>query len=263
MADSSQEAVVGLEVLDHVATITLNRPARLNAIDPTLAEALLEHIRVVAADHDIRAVVMRGAGRAFCAGGDLVALRELIDREDSRTARRFLEMGRDVVVALHRMPKPAIAAVNGPAIGAGASLALACDVRIASEEAIFSLPFVRLGLHPDWGATYFLPRIIGEGPATDLILSGRTVDAREAEHLRIVSRVVSVAELFNAAHGLASKLAQFPAEAVMLAKRSIGQSLDTKLEELLELEVRQQLQCVVTSGAKEAIAAFESRARMQ
>src|SRR5262245_44410255 len=136
MSEPGKE-VVELEVSDRVARITLNRPARLNAIDLHLAEALLRQIRAVAVDRAVQAVVITGRGRAFCAGGDVMALSDLIDRQDVDTVRKVLEAGRDVIVALRAMPKPVIAAVNGPAVGAGASLALACDVRIAADDAAF------------------------------------------------------------------------------------------------------------------------------
>jgi 2-(1,2-epoxy-1,2-dihydrophenyl)acetyl-CoA isomerase len=258
MSDSSV-TLVELGVANHVATITLNRPARLNAIDLPMAEALLREIRAVGAEADVHAIVISGRGRAFSAGGDLVAIGELIDRGDWGAARRLLELGRDIVVTLRTMPKAVIAAVNGPAMGAGASLALACDMRIASGEAVFGLPFTRLGLHPDWGACYFLPRIVGAGRATELILSGRTIDAVEAERLGLFHLTVPATGLLDEAHRLAASLTQLPAEAVILAKRTVEESFHSTLEHLLEIEVQRQLHCLQTATARQAISAFTSR----
>jgi len=262
MDEPSSDAVV-VEKAGHVATVTLNRPGRLNAIDLRLAEALVQSMENVAADADVLAVIITGRGRAFCAGGDLLAMSEHVERAEWQSVRGVLEAGRDVVRALRTMRKVAIAAVNGPALGAGASLALACDVRIASNDAVFGLPFTRLGLHPDWGATYFLPRIVGVGRAMDLLLSGRTVDAVEAERVGIFNRIVPAPALMAEAQALALALIGSSAEAIGLAKQSVEHSLQSTLDSALETEVQQQLHCFETDAARQAIAAFVSRARKQ
>jgi 2-(1,2-epoxy-1,2-dihydrophenyl)acetyl-CoA isomerase len=254
---------VVVEIAGPVATVALNRPGRLNAIDLRLAEALVQQIENVAANADVLAVIITGRGRAFCAGGDLVAMSEHVERAEWQSVRKVLDAGRDVVLALRAMRKAVIAAVNGPAMGAGASLALACDVRIASNDAVFGLPFTRLGLHPDWGATYFLPRIVGVGRAMELLLSGRTVDAVEAERVGIFNRIVPATVLMAEAQALAMTLVGLSAEAVGHAKQSVEHSLHSTLEDALETEVQRQLHCFETDAARQAIAAFVSRAGKQ
>src|ERR1051325_3771856 len=158
---------------DGITTITLNRPDKLNAFAGTMREDLLAALRGA----DGRVVVITGAGRAFCAGGDVENMARLQKAGDVAAFRKLLDAGREVVVQIAEMPQPVIASVNGVAAGAGCNLALACDYRIASNEAKLGETFVRIGIHPDWGGTWTLPRLIGTSRALEMMLTGRMVDA--------------------------------------------------------------------------------------
>ncbi|HKB78313.1 MAG TPA: enoyl-CoA hydratase/isomerase family protein, partial [Thermoanaerobaculia bacterium] len=172
-----------------LTTITLSRPEKLNAFAGTMRQDLLAALRAAEEDANCRVVVVTGAGRAFSAGGDLADMAELQRRRDTEAFRKLLDAGRDVVMQIAGMTTPVIAAVNGVAAGAGCNLALACDSRIASPEAKFSESFVRMALHPDWGGTWLLPRLVGYGRALDILCTGRTVDAAEALRIGLVDRI--------------------------------------------------------------------------
>jgi 2-(1,2-epoxy-1,2-dihydrophenyl)acetyl-CoA isomerase len=245
------------EVKDGVATLTLNRPERLNALGDTLRDDLQDAVTRASEDPDVRVMIVTGAGKGFCSGGDVKAMNE---RKESGGGRPILEKvapGRDrTVLALRDSPKPVIAAVNGAAAGAGMNLALCCDMRLASTAAKFSQAFVRRGLHPDWGGTYFLPRVVGAAKACELIFTGEVIDAQEALRLGIVSAVYSPEELLPAAHALARRIADGPPIAIRLAKRAIYHNLDSDLRQALEFETFAQNICFDTEDAAEGIRAF-------
>jgi enoyl-CoA hydratase/carnithine racemase len=245
------------EVKDGVATLTLNRPERLNALGDTLRDDLQDAITRASEDSEVRVMIVTGAGKGFCSGGDVKAMSE---RKESGSGRPLIEKvapGRDrTVLALRDAPKPVIAAVNGAAAGAGMNLALCCDMRLASTAAKFSQAFVRRGLHPDWGGTYFLPRVVGTAKACELIFTGEIVDAQEALRLGIVSAVHPPEELMPAAHALARKIADGPPIAIRLAKRAIYHNLDSDLRQALEFETFAQNICFDTEDAAEGIRAF-------
>jgi 2-(1,2-epoxy-1,2-dihydrophenyl)acetyl-CoA isomerase len=250
------------ETRDAVATLTLNRPERLNALGDSLREDLQDAVTRAAEDPGVRAIVITGAGKGFCAGGDVKAMNE---RKEQGAARPLLERvapGRDrTVLALREAPKPVIAAVNGAAAGAGMNLALACDIRLASTAARFSQAFVKRGLHPDWGGTYFLPRVVGVARAAELIWTGEVIDAQEALRLGIVSAVHPPEELLPATYALARKIAAGPPLAIRLAKRAIYHNLECDLRQALEFETFAQNVCYETEDAREGIRAFvEKRA---
>jgi len=250
------------EVKDGVATLTLNRPERLNALGDTLRDDLQDAVTLASDDPDVRVMIVTGAGKGFCSGGDVKAMSE---RKESGSGRPLLEKvapGRDrTVLALRDAPKPVIAAVNGAAAGAGFNLALCCDMRLASTAAKFSQAFVKRGLHPDWGGTYFLPRIVGTAKACELIFTGAIIDADEALKLGIVSAVHAPEELLPAAHALARKIADGPPIAIRLAKRGIYHNLECDLRQALEYETFAQNICFDTEDAAEGIRAFvEKRA---
>jgi 2-(1,2-epoxy-1,2-dihydrophenyl)acetyl-CoA isomerase len=248
------------EVKDGIATLTLNRPERLNALGGTLRDDLHDAITRTSADPDVRVMIITGAGKGFCAGGDVKAMNE--NRESGR-ARPILEKvapGRDrTLLAMRDAPQPIIAAINGAAAGAGMNLALGCDLRIASTAAKFSQAFVKRGLHPDWGGTYFLPRTVGMAKAAELIFTGDVIDAAEALRLGIVSRLVSPEELMPAAHELARKIAAGPPIAIRLAKRALYHNADTDLRQALEFETFAQNVCYDTEDSREGIAAFVAK----
>jgi enoyl-CoA hydratase len=251
--------MVGLEVEDGIGTITLNRPDKLNALSNELAAALVDVLARVDADHQIRGVIITGAGRGFSAGGDIPGMRRHAEASDPTAIRDLLRAGARVVSLLHGMSKPTIAAVNGPAVGAGGSLALACDLRIASASASFGLVFSRLGLHPDWGGTYFLPRLVGTGKALELILSGDILDANEAARLGIFNRVVPDGQLDAAARELARTFAAKSRLALTLARQAVHNSVNMSLNDVLELEIENQVRCFAGADAKEGLAAFLAR----
>lgn len=243
-------------VADRVATITLNRPEKLNAFTGTMREDLLEALRACERNDDVRVVVITGAGRAFCAGGDVEYMASLQEQNDLESFRKLLDAGRDIVLQIASMPKPVIAAVNGVAAGAGCNLALSCDLRIAADNAKFSESFVKIGLHPDWGGTWLLPRLVGRSRAFELLASGRMVEAAEALAIGMTDRVVPAAEL----HAETSKLAQSLAAASPLAVAGIKRALDqherNDLRAQLELEAEHQVGCFESEEARQKIAAF-------
>ena len=241
---------------DAVSTLTLNRPERLNALDSALGRALLDAVVGVAKDDHIRAVVVTGAGRGFCAGGDLNLLRKARESEDFSEIEALLKTGKRIVLAIARMPKPVIAAVNGPAAGAGANLALACTVRVASEQASFTQSFAKVGLFPDFGATYFLPRLAGPALAAELMLSAETVSAADALRIGLVSRVVPHDRLEAETALLADELAAAPPIVVRGVKQTLCIEDCERLEKALDEEIRWQITCFRSEDCREGIRAF-------
>lgn len=245
------------DVQDRIAMLTLNRPERLNALGGSLREDLYDAIMRSANDPNVGVLVITGAGRGFCSGGDVKSMNE---REQSGEAplpnERFAPLRDRIILAMRDCQKPVIAAVNGAAAGAGMNLALACDMRIASTAARFSQAFVKRGLHPDWGGTYFLPRMVGIAKACELIFTGEAIDAAEALKLGIVNAVVAPDELLQETCKLARKIAAGPPVAIQLSKRAIHHNQDVDLRAALEFETFAQSICRDTEDAKEGIRAF-------
>ncbi|MCU1246466.1 MAG: enoyl-CoA hydratase [Acidobacteria bacterium] len=241
---------------EHVATITLNRPDKLNAFSGTMREDLLAALQACEAESDCRVVVITGAGRAFCAGGDVDAMAGLQKAGDVDRFRKLLDAGRDIVTTIASLSKPVIAAVNGVAAGAGCNLALACDYRIASDTAKLGETFVRIGLHPDWGGTWLLPRLVGLGRAAELLMTGRIVDAQEALAIGMVDRVVPAAELMAATETLVRSIAAGPPLAIAGIKRALRKSERETLAGQLAIETEHQLQAFCSRDAGEGMAAF-------
>jgi enoyl-CoA hydratase/carnithine racemase len=241
---------------DRIVTITLNRPEKLNAFAGHMRRDLGEALEEAGSDHNVRVVVITGAGRAFCAGGDVKFMAELIERKDSEEFCRLLGSARRVITAIRQMTKPVIASVNGPAAGAGFNLALSCDLRIASTAASFSQSFVKVGLHPDWGGTYFLPRIVSTNKACELFFLGESIDAQEAFSLGIVNRVVSPDELESATRQLAERLRDAPPIAIAAVKQAVYMSQTAELEEMLRYENEAQLRCFQSHDGQEGTRAF-------
>jgi 2-(1,2-epoxy-1,2-dihydrophenyl)acetyl-CoA isomerase len=250
-----------LAVEDGVATITLHRPARLNALAGTMRDDLHDAIDAAATDPGVRVLVITGAGRGFCAGADVEAMAGLMVAGDAEGFARLVDAGIRVIRRLRAVEQPVVAAVNGPAAGAGAALAAACDLRIASDAASIGFTFARIGLHPDWGATYTVPRLVGPGRAAELVLSARMVGAREAERLGLFERVVPAAEFEGEVRRSAAELAAKPPLAVRLAKRSLAETLGGDLEAALLAERERQLACFASADAREGVAAFRERRR--
>lgn len=249
------------DVRDRIATLTLNRPERLNALGDTLREDLHDAVAKAGADLDVGVLVITGAGRGFCSGGDVKSMSER-DQADRATAtsERLAPIRDRIILAMRDCPKPVIAAINGAAAGAGMNLALACDMRIASSVAKFTQAFVKRGLAPDWGGTWFLPRVVGSAKACELIFTGDTIDAAEALRLGIVNAVVEPGALMAEALKLAGRIAAGPPVAIGLAKRAIHNE-DADLRAALEFETFAQGICRETEDAKEGVRAFvEKRA---
>lgn len=229
---------VRFEVDGYIATITLNRPEVMNALSPEMAAGVLEALAGAEADERVRVVVITGAGRAFCAGGDIKTMRERGAAEVAGGALAIIQSldnpGRTVPLQVKRLPKPVIACVNGVAAGWGFDLAMACDIRIASDQARFTEAFVRRGLIPDGGGTWTLPRTVGLDRACELVFSGRTVDAAEAERIGLVTRIVSADELEQHTYALASQIAANAPLAVQLAKRMIHEQLQMPFEQAMQ-----------------------------
>jgi 2-(1,2-epoxy-1,2-dihydrophenyl)acetyl-CoA isomerase len=246
-------AELRLEVTDRVATITLDRPDALNALTVPLKEQLLAALRQVGSDQAVRAIVLTGAGRAFCSGQDL---RERLEPDAAPLDVEIRERYNPVILAMRRLEKPIVGAINGIAAGAGASLAFACDLRIAAEGASFLLAFGRVGLIPDSGATWLLPRLVGAAKAAELALIAAPLSARDAERLGLVARVVPLESVVVEAQAVAADLAAMAPQAVALTKRVLEASWTAGLEEQLELEAELQGIAGATADHAEGIAAF-------
>lgn len=246
-------STIRVETDGPVATIVLDRPEALNALTIPLKRELLRALREAERDPSIRAVVLTGAGRAFCAGQDL---RERLERDATPLDVEIRERYAPLVRQLVAMPKPVVAAVNGVAAGAGASLAFACDLRIAADDARFVLAFGRIGLVPDSGATWLLPRLVGLGRATELALLPDPVGAEEALRIGLVNRVVPADRLLAEARELARRLAEGAPRAIALTKRALARGLETGLDAALEYEAALQGVAGRTADHAEGIAAF-------
>jgi 2-(1,2-epoxy-1,2-dihydrophenyl)acetyl-CoA isomerase len=236
-----------------VLTLTLNRPDVLNAINEQLARDLQEGLSYAVREAGVRCIVLTGAGRGFCSGQDL--------RERPAAAQpSYLESLRHrynpVIMRLATVEKPVLAAVNGVAAGAGCSLALACDLRIASEQASFIQVFARVGLVPDSGSTYFLPRLVGLGKAFEMAYLAEPVDAQEALRLGLVNRVVPAEQLMAATMEVARRLAAGPTRAFGLTKRALRYALRAPLEDVLAYEAYLQEVAGATADHREGVAAF-------
>jgi 2-(1,2-epoxy-1,2-dihydrophenyl)acetyl-CoA isomerase len=239
-----------------IAVLTLNRPDRLNALDTELGAALVQALDRAANDPAVRVVVMTGAGRAFCSGGDLAAIRSARDRGATRELEPLLRAGHEMVLRMRTMTQPVIAAVNGPAAGAGMNIALAADIRIASEEASFGQNFTKVGLFPDYGGTYLLTQLVGPARAAEMFYTGDMIDAQTALRLGVVNRVVAASELAAETRKLAEKIAQGPPIPVRAVKRALFAVDRERLELALDLEAKQQLECFLSEDCGEGIRAF-------
>jgi len=242
-----------------IATITVNRPEKLNAFTSAMYQGLTEILEDAAKDDKVRVLVITGTGRAFCVGADVKSLEKGLAKQLKPYAQP--DPSADAVrgiltVPLQRMDKPVIAAINGIAAGGGLDTACACDIRIASERATFSSLFVRRGLLPTMGGTYFLPRLIGIDKACELIWTGDLIDAREAERIGLVTRVVPHEELEAATEELATKLAKGPPLAIARSKRVIYDGLNMELESALQDIMREYWSLSQTEDHREALRAF-------
>jgi 2-(1,2-epoxy-1,2-dihydrophenyl)acetyl-CoA isomerase len=242
-----------------VATITLNRPHALNTLDFEMIDAIVERTSQIAADAAVRCVIVRGAGKHFMAGGDLRAFASKLDAPPAELQRAFtraIERLHGAIESLRRMPQPVIAAVHGAVAGFGLSLMCACDLAVAADDAYFTSAYRHIGLTPDGGATYALPRLVGLKKAMEIVLLAERFDAAEALALGLVNRVVPAAELDEAVASLSKSIATGPATALANAKRLVNTSLERTLSQQLQAEAASFGECASTPDFAEGVSAF-------
>jgi 2-(1,2-epoxy-1,2-dihydrophenyl)acetyl-CoA isomerase len=239
-----------------VGTVTLSRPDKLNALTVEMVTELREALATLAGNESVRCIVLTGAGRAFCAGADIGLLTDLHDQQDAEMGGRLVDGCRAVYRLMREAPQPVLCAMNGAAAGGGANLALACDLRIAADSARIGQVFAKLGLHPDWGGSYFLPRLVGPAKAMELFLSAEMVDAGRMLAMGLVNRVVPADSLAREAAAWAAQIAAAPPRAVRLVKQAVQMSAAASLEQLLDHELKAQLECFASADFSEGLAAF-------
>lgn len=253
---TSPSQVVLEERKGNVAVIRLNRPDKLNALNVELGRGLVHALLHASQDNAVRAVVLTGAGRGFCAGGDLEFILDLRKRNASDELKTLLESGKEICLAIATMTKPVIGAVNGPAAGGGMNLALAADMRIASDKASFAESFAKVGLYPDFGGTYFLPRIVGPALAAELFYTAETLSAEDALRLGIVNRVFPADKFEEETQKIVDVLAGAPTVALRDVKRTIIGDDRKNLEAKLDEEIRLQIHCFQSEDCLEGLNAF-------
>ncbi len=242
-----------------VAVLTLNRPEARNALTVELKDALLQAVRRLGADTDVGCLLLTGAGGAFCAGGDTKMMARDGRPSSPEDRKRMLRREHEIPATLHRLEKPVIAALSGPAAGAGFSLALAADLRIAAESAFVTTSYAKLGLSGDYGGSWFLTRLIGTARARELYFTGDRIDARECERLGIVNRVVPDETLEKESLALALRIAEGPPIAHRYMKDNLNRALTGELQECLDLEADRMVQSAGTEDYVEAVNAFRDK----
>jgi enoyl-CoA hydratase/carnithine racemase len=241
---------------DRIAIVTLNRPKVLNALCRQMILDLMAVLDALAEDAEVRAVILTGTGRGFCAGLDLAEQRQPMTQQRIAESR---ELATTAPLKVMRFPKPLIAAINGLAVGAGVDMTLPCDIRIASESATFALTFARVGLIPEFGGTYMLPRILGLAKALELVLTGRTLTAREAADAGLVNQVVAAEKLMEEAREMARMTLKATPLALQLSKQAIHAGINSGFVEATQLEVLSEVACMNTADFKEALKAFAEK----
>jgi enoyl-CoA hydratase/carnithine racemase len=246
-------------VEERVAVVTLNRPEARNALTLEMKRALAELVPRLGADPGVGCLLLTGAGSAFCSGGDTKKMAEDGTPPSPEERKRQLRWEHELPRLLHRLEKPTLAALPGPAAGAGFSLALACDLRLAAESAFVTTSYARLGLSGDYGGSWFLTRLVGPARAREIFFTADRVDARECERLGIVNRVVPDAELEAAAFELARRIAAGPPIALRYMKDNLNRALEEDLESVLEVEAERMVQSAMTEDYLEAVSAFRDK----
>ena len=239
-------------IKNKICTVKLSRPEVRNALGLEMREELKDFFTVIKDRDDVKVIVLTGEGNAFSAGGDLSALKEV----DAVSGRKRLQSGHEMIQSILNLEKPVIAAINGPAAGAGVSLALACDMIIASNSSILIQSFVQVGLIPDLGSIYFLPRLVGRHRALELMFLGEKITAQQAHNIGIINRVVETEALMDEVNALALKLAEGPDMALGLMKKLVNKSVLADINETFELEGFAQGMCFESSNFKEGVHAF-------
>ncbi len=252
----SREQLVGTEKHEGIGVVTMNNPQALNSLHPDLIEQLMVALQEMEEDSQIKVIILTGKGKAFCAGGDLPYLDEL---SNAREAQEYIKKAGQIVATIVKLKKPVVAMVNGAAAGAGFNLVLACDVVFCAESAKFIQSFANVGLIPDCGGMYFLPRRIGLAKAKELMFTAEPLKAGEALELGLVNHVINDAELEEKTWEYCEKLAQGPPLAINYMKSVLNKSYGLDLEELLELEASLQSICLQTEDNNEGIRAFREK----
>nr|WP_294504522.1 enoyl-CoA hydratase [uncultured Rhodopila sp.] len=247
-------------VEDGVATLTLNRPESLNALSEDIRLGLLEAIQRLGADDRVGCIVLTGAGRGFCAGGDVKTMADRSGRVFEERAEGIRQSNR-IPALMHASPKVIIGMINGVAVGAGLSMAAACDLRIASASARFGAGFIKIGLSGDWGGTWTLTRLVGTAKARELFFTGDIIGAEEALKIGLVNRVVEDAELADVTMAMARRIAAMPLVALGYTKRNLAAAETGDFAASLELEAVHQARCSQTEDHREAVAAFKEKRR--
>jgi 2-(1,2-epoxy-1,2-dihydrophenyl)acetyl-CoA isomerase len=242
-----------VEIKEHIALVRMNRPERMNALALDLRTELTACLNGLGGDPNVRAVILTGSGKAFSAGGDLAELKEKMTVSESRDYVRGVSR---IITALRNLEKPVIAGVNGAAVGAGFSLVMASDLVVASEKAIFSMAFSKVGLVPDLGANFFAPRLFGNHRAKEMAFFGKTLTARELWAMGFINHLVEPEALEAKLLEVAGQLVQGPPLALGLAKKMMDQSWDLDLEDMLEVEALVQATCLQSEDFQEGAAAF-------
>ncbi len=262
MAIRPESFLYELDAATGVATITLNRPERLNALTFEVYEELRDAFRALDTEPGVRAILLTGAGRAFCSGGDVEEIIGALFGRDYRGLLEFTRHTGDLILAMLRCRRPIVGALNGTVAGAGAVIAAACDVRIAAEEAKIAYLFTKVGLSgADMGASWLLPRIVGMGRAMELLMTGDFIDAAEAHRIGLYNRVVPGAELAAEARGWAERLAAGPAFGLEITKKLVLREMAMDMESALAAEVEIQAACMEHSDFREAYEAFKAKRR--
>lgn len=250
--------ILGLTIADGLAEITLNRPAQLNAINCDLAERLVEALAAIEADTSVKVVMLKGAGRAFMAGGDLKDFHEAGERAPEAVERLIVPFHK-IIRALKTLRAPVIAAVHGAVAGGGVALALACDFVIASKDAVFTPAYLKIGTNPDGGTTWSVTRLLGERRALEWLMLGESVEAEKAAELGLINRVVAREDLDKEARALADRIAAGPAQAHASLKRLVWQATTTSLDDQLAAEAAGFVTLAATPDFREGVAAFFDR----
>ncbi len=243
-------------VSERVALITLNRPEVLNAFEGTMREELLATLERAADDSAVRCVMLTGAGRAFCAGGDIASMAKLQADDNDAVIKERMGVGGKIIRLIRRMAKPVIAAVNGAAAGAGMNLALGCDLRLGSDTARFAESFVKIGLVPDWAGFSSLPRLVGTAKALELMMIGERIDAAEALRLGLLNRIYPYESFRTDALDFARRVAAGPPQTLAYIKRGVYLGADADLEAILSYEHDSQAELFLSADAREGMRAF-------
>ncbi len=253
-----------LEKNEGIAVLTLNRPERMNALNPKMSEEFVQALQEVNQDDEARVLVVTGAGKAFCTGADVGGMSaEERKPKGAEEIRRGFRNIQAIILGLHRLEKPTIAMINGAAVGGGFDLACSCDLRTGSEHARFMVAFTRIGLFPGWGGTWLYPRIIGVPKAAEMLFTGDFMEAKEAERYGLLNRLIPAADLEKETMSLARRIADGPPIAIRLAKMQLYKGLEMDLETALQVAAACETITLTSEDHKEGVAAFREKRRPQ